>query len=369
MTLEKKYDNRIMSLGAERDVPLRGMNSLRMDVRAAYLLRIRSVAQLRELINSRCLGQRRFVILGGGSNVLLSGDIDGVVLKIELAGIRMDRETGDRVELQIAAGEDWPALVERVVHQGLGGIENLALVPGTAGAAPIQNIACYGHNLVDTLVSVQGLHLDSGEHRTFAAEECELGYRDSIFKHALKNRFIITAISLRLDKVPVLNTHYRSRYESVEDELARIATRPYRVQDVFQAVCNIRRRKLPDIETVGSAGSIFKNPIVSRSEYRALAKTCPGLHYYPVEHLDYSRLDRDREEIPERVKIPAAWLIDNMGWGGKRVGDCGIWPTQPLNIVNYGQASPRELIEFIESVKDEVFRSFGIRLENEVVRY
>lgn len=351
----------------EKNVSLKAMNTFGLDVRADRLVRIKTIAQLQSLISHGYLRDQPVVLLGGGSNVLFKGDVAALVLKIETKGIRVVKEDKRHIYLEAAAGEDWSMLVTHAVANGWGGIENLAGVPGTVGAAPVQNIACYGHNLHERLVCVDVVDLQSGAASRLNCSECRLGYRDSIFKHELRDRVAVSAIQLRLDKTPVLNTSYKSRYESVEQELARIADKPYQLRDVYQAILNIRGRKLPDITTVGSVGSVFKNPVVSRDDFLRIQALCPGIHHYPADQLSYAHLNSGTAEPPgEQVKIPAAWLIEDMGWAGKRVGSCGIWETQPINIVTYGDASPSELLEFIELVRAKVRGRYGVFLELEV---
>ena len=263
-------------------VSLGTMNTLRMDVRADRFCRILKTSDLTQLIAGGHLQNSRWFVLGGGSNVLFTQDFEGLILKMEIKGIWVANQDHDTVLLDVNAGEDWPDLVAHAVAKGWGGIENLALIPGTAGAAPVQNIAAYGHNLSDTLVSVEAVDTKSGETRRFTLDECQLGYRTSVFKGVLKNRYIITAIRLRLTRKPQLNTSYRSRYESIEQELAVISRPPYGVGDVYQAIVNIRRRKLPDVEDVGSAGSIFKNPVVTRETLLRIRETCPGITFLPA---------------------------------------------------------------------------------------
>lgn len=345
---------------------LKKYNSFRLDVCSQYFINVSSISQLRSIIKSDLFKSNTSVVIGGGSNILFSeSNFKGLVLKMDIKGINIFHEDAKNVCLEISAGENWPELVESVVKKEWGGIENLAMVPGTAGAAPVQNIACYGHNLNERLISVDALNIENGEVTEFSVEDCKLGYRESVFKNELKDRFIVTGIRLKLDKNPSLNISYKSRYESVEEELSRIAQKPYHIQDVYTAICNIRKRKLPDISKIGSAGSIFKNPVVSSSKYRQLQKMCPGLHFYPVENLSYHH--KYGTGIPKMVKIPAAWLIESMGWAGKRIGDCGIWKTQPLNIVNYGNATPKELFNFIKFVKHKIFDTYGVTVEKEIV--
>lgn len=298
---------------------------------------------------------------------MFSGDFKGIVIKVSIKGIKIIFEDEKAVYLEVGAGEDWPSLVDFTVSRGWGGIENLALVPGTAGAAPIQNIACYGHNLHETLVSVEVFDIKKNRVTTISASECKLGYRTSIFKTEFSGRNVIVKILLKLQKQPLLNTSYTSRYESINDELQKLTTPPYNVNDVFQAVVNIRSRKLPHVNEVGTVGSVFKNPVITTREYDNLKILCPNIQCYPRNNLIYDDSGADHENSDKSVKIPAAWLIDEMGWAGKRLGNCGVWPTQPLNLVNYGNASPSEYLAFMTMVKEAVYNKYSVFLEPEVV--
>ena len=348
-------------------VSLKKKNSLRFDVSSAYYAEVSTIESLRELLGNDIVRTHEIFVLGGGTNVLFSSDYQGVVIQVGIRGIEKIFEDEEYVHIEIGAGEDWPSVVEYAVTKGWGGIENLALVPGTAGAAPVQNIACYGHNLHETLLFVTALNIENGSKKVFSCAECNLEYRSSIFKNELKAQYVIVSIVLRLNKKPVLNTSYESRYESVENELVQLGPPPYTIKDVYQAIINIRKRKLPDIEKTGTVGSVFKNPLVSFEQFEKIRNICPDIHCYPERQLDYSSTNQYRKEKKNKVKIPAAWLIEEMGWAGKRIGNCGIWQTQPINIVNYGNATPEEYLGFIELVKDTVYNKYAIRLETEVV--
>lgn len=256
--------------------------------------------------------------------------------------------------------------MEEVVELGWGGIENLALIPGTVGAAPIQHIAAYGQNLKDVFVSLDALQMNDGSARSFKPQHCRFAYRDSVFRGELRGRYIVTAVRLRLMKQPVLVTSYNSRHGSLEDELARIASRPYTVRDVYRAVVDIRRRKLPDPAKVGSAGSFFKNPVVHRTKLLELRQRFPDLQVYPAAHLLYPGASDLAVEAHEHFKVPAGWLLEGCGLKGLRHGRCGLWPHQSLSIVNYGGASPQEILNLIELVRRRFFDEYGILLENEV---
>jgi UDP-N-acetylmuramate dehydrogenase len=347
------------------NVSLLRHHTFRLDVRARYFAEIRSPEELQHVTGGR-LRPGRLLILGRGANLLFSGDFDGLVLKMELLGKRVVSEDSESVLLDVAAGEDWPRLVTNVVRRGWGGIENLALVPGTVGAAPVQHIAAYGHNLRDVFVSLEAVSVKDGTTRRFSRDDCGFGYRESVFRRELRGAYVITSVRFRLDKHPALNTSYRSRYESLEDELAKVAREPYGVRDVYNAVVAIRRRKLPDIRRVGTAGSFFKNPEVSRDRYLALSRSLPGLPFHPVGELSYTVPGSAAAPVQDRVRVPAGWLIDQLGWKGKRVGHCGLWPQQALTVVNYGGASPQEVLDLVESIREAFLREYDIALENEV---
>ena len=351
----------------QHDFSLKKHNTLRLDVSTKFFAEVRSVPELKTLLSSSICANNEILFLGGGSNIVFSDDYNGIVIKVGIKGREILREDEKAVYLEVGAGEDWPSLVDFTSSRGWGGIENLALVPGTAGAAPIQNIACYGHNLHETLVSVEALDIKENKIITISASECRLGYRTSIFKTEFSGRYVIVKILLRLQKQPSLNTSYTSRYESIEGELQKIATPPYKVRDVFQAVVNIRLRKLPRIDSIGTVGSVFKNPVITRAEYDNLRLLCPNIHCYPKDNLMYGIAGTGPENLDKSVKIPAAWLIDEMGWAGKRLGNCGVWQTQPLNLVNYGDATPSEYLAFMHLVKEAVYNRYSVCLEPEVV--
>lgn len=338
-----------------------------MDVTSKFFMDIKSSLELEQAVRNKILAQDKILVLGGGSNILFTKDYPGTILKINIRGIQVVYDDEDFVHVKIGAGEDWSSFVEYAVSNGWGGVENLAMVPGTAGGAPVQNIACYGHNLHEDLYSVDVIMFSTGEKESFSAEQCNFGYRTSIFKEKLQGKCAIIAITLKLRKKPILNTSYKSRYESVEGELAKIKSPPYHIEDVYQAIINIRKRKLPSIYEVGTIGSVFKNPLITWDQLEVIKKVCPKIQYYPQDHLKYTLVANDGHDKEGKVKIPAAWLIEEMGWAGKRIGNCGIWKTQPLNIVNLGGASPDEYLSVVNMVKDAVFDRYAVMLETEVV--
>jgi len=350
----------------QENFPLKELNTFRLNVKARYFAVIDSEARLEKLIDEGIFRDGKFLILGGGSNVLFSSDYDGLVARMCLKGKRVVREDSSQVVLEVWGGEDWSDLVTHTVDRGWGGIENLAMVPGTVGAAPIQNIACYGQNLVDVFVSLDAVDLTTGTLKTFTKEVCAFSYRDSMFKGSEGKRYLVTKVRLSLSKSPVTDTSYHSRYDSIEDELKVLAHPPYTIRDVYRAVCTIRSRKLPDVREVGSAGSFFKNPVVSREKVIELRRVVSGLQVYPVDQLLYSQDSKGLADDSTHVKVPAGWLLEEMGWKGRRIGNCGLWPKHALIVVNYGGATPQELLAFVETVRQEFFQRYGIWLENEV---
>jgi UDP-N-acetylmuramate dehydrogenase len=350
----------------QENFPLKELNTFGLDVRARYFATIDSDGCLEALFDAGIFRERKFLILGHGSNVLFSSDYDGLVVRMSLRGKRVVREDPDRVLVEVWGGEDWSELVAYTVDRDWGGIENLAMVPGTVGAAPIQNIACYGQNLVDVFVSLDAVDLATGTLKTFTREECAFSYRESMFKRSAGKRYLVTKVRLSLSKNPVTDTSYHSRYDSIEDELRAGARPPYTIRDVYRAVCTIRTRKLPDVKEVGSAGSFFKNPVVTREKVGELRKMAPGLQVYPVDQLLYAQGAKVLVDDATHLKVPAGWLLEEMGWKGRRIGNCGLWPQHALIVVNYGGATPGELLDFVETVREAFSQRYGIRLENEV---
>jgi UDP-N-acetylmuramate dehydrogenase len=338
----------------EHNISLKPHNTFGLDIRAMALVRVRTLEELRiALVMGRDF--KRVLVLGGGSNMLLTQDIDGLVIKIELCGITITHETASNLDLECAAGEVWDDMVQKAVEQNWCGIENLSLIPGCIGAAPVQNIGAYGVELKDVLVSVQGMMRDSGEIRTFTQQECAFGYRDSIFKRELKDHIIITSVTMRLRKNPTaqdLNTSYGAIQQEIAAARPTATSDKYTLQDVSEAVRRIRQSKLPDPAVLGNAGSFFKNPEVLRDVYERIQTQFPAA---PAFMLDSGL-----------VKIPAGWLIEQCGWKGRRIGDAGMHTQQALVLVNYGNATGQDLVRVAGEVRASVQEKFGIRLETEV---
>jgi len=335
-----------MTHSFQTDVSLKLLNTFGIEALAARLLEIHSAEQLREQLP---LGSPPALILGGGSNVLLTGDVPGLVLLNRIMDIEVVEWAERSVVVSAGSGENWHDFVTWCLRADLGGVENLSLIPGTVGAAPIQNIGAYGVELRDTFEKLEAVELATGRLRTFTAAECRFGYRDSVFKGALKGKYFITRVFLRLTRAPyhVLKLDYGALHALLD----RPADKPPTIRDVSEAVIRIRRKKLPDPAHLGNAGSFFKNPIITRSRYEVLLERYPDLVAYPAG---------------AAVKIPAGWLIERCGWKGRRIGRVGCYEKQALVLVNYGGASGAEVEALARRIAASVEAAFGIRLEPEV---
>lgn len=323
------------------------LNTFHIDVRANKFIVVEKVNELDNLIDSVELLSGKFLILGGGSNILFTKDFDGTILHLSFIQLSEIKSDDNFVYIKAEAGMIWDELVKYSVERNLGGIENLAMIPGTVGAAPIQNIGAYGQELKDSLIEVEYYDLTDREIKTISNEKCEFGYRDSIFKKSLRNRFIITSLTLRLSKntSPVLN------YGNVANELSKSGIDKPTIKDVSNIIRKIRTEKLPDPNQIGNAGSFFKNPIIDENKFESIKEKYPDVPSFRQEN---------------KIKIPAAWLIEKSGMKGLRMGNVGTYPNQPLVIVNYGKASGKEMLEFAHLIQTAVFEKFQIQLEPEV---
>lgn len=339
-----------MSLELETDVPLRAFNTFGIEATARRLVRVRSARDVRLVVDHPEWGRSPKFILGGGSNVLFTRDIDdAVVVKTEIRGLRVLEDDAHSTLIEAGAGEPWHDVVIWALEQGFAGLENLALIPGTAGAAPVQNIGAYGLELSDRLESVDVVDFVTGRSATLPAAHCRLGYRDSIFKRELAGKSVITAIRLRLPKpwTPVAG------YADVARWLQRERISDPSPHDVFKAVCAIRTSKLPDPAQLGNAGSFFKNPVVNRTIRNEILEEHPDIVSYPLDDGTY--------------KLAAAWMIAACGWKGKTLGNAGVYEQQPLVLVNRGGATGANVLELARAVQDSVEQKFGLRLEPEPV--
>ena len=345
----------------EHNISLRPYNTFGLDVQARYFARFASADELRQLLLLPEVQASNKLILGGGSNLLFTQDFAGAVLKNEIHGLEILSEDADAdaetALVRAGAGESWHGLVEYALDQGLSGIENLSLIPGTVGAAPLQNIGAYGAELRDTFDCLEAVALATGELRVFTAGECGFGYRESVFKNVLKNQYVVTAVVLRLhQQARPAGYAPNVRYGAIAETLAEMGIEGDPTpQEVSRAVVHIRRSKLPDPAQVGNAGSFFKNPEVSQAKFDHLQSEYPGLPGYPV---------------PGGVKVPAGWLIERAGWKGMRrgpgAGTHGVHDRQALVLVHHGGASGNDLRQLAEEIISSVRLQFGIELQAEV---
>ena len=337
------------ALDIRRQAPLRDFNTFGLPATASVLVPVRSDADVRRVLDHPELGRAPKFVLGGGSNVVLTRDVDAVVLKVEVAGRRLVSQGDDAWVVEAGAGEDWHAFVAWTLEQGWPGLENLALIPGTVGAAPVQNIGAYGVELRDRFESLDAVDLVTGRSVTLDAGSCRFGYRDSVFKQGLAGKSFITRVRFRLPRPwqPVLG------YLDLERKVAETGiTRPD-PRTVFDWVCQIRRAKLPDPALIGNAGSFFKNPVVTAEQCRDIIGRDPEIVHYPMP--DGS------------VKLAAGWLIDACGWKGKAIGRAAVYERQALVLVNRGGATGAEVVTLARAIQESVYGRFGIRLEPEPV--
>ncbi|WP_341893042.1 UDP-N-acetylmuramate dehydrogenase [Variovorax sp. YR752] len=333
----------------ESGVSLKPFNTFGLPAVAQTLVRIKGDADVRRVVDHPELGLAPKFILGGGSNIILTHDMPQVVLKVEVRGMRLVEERADAWIVECGAGESWHDLVAWTLDQGCPGLENLALIPGTVGAAPVQNIGAYGLELKDRFESLDAVDLVTGRSVTLGAEICAFAYRDSVFKHSLAGRTLITRVRLRLPRPwqPVLG------YLDIERRMRESGVSNPSPRQLFDWVCAIRRAKLPDPALIGNAGSFFKNPVVTPEQCRDIIGRDPEIVHYPM---------------PDgTVKLAAGWMIDACGWKGKSVGQAAVYERQALVIVNRGGAIGSEVMTLARAIQESVYGRFGIRLEPEPV--
>jgi UDP-N-acetylmuramate dehydrogenase len=325
----------------ERSVSLKEYNTFGFEVGASLFCRISEVTQLKSMAKTTLFDLNNVFILGGGSNILFTTDYQGLVLHNELMGKEILQETNEYVCLKIGAGENWHQVVLHCIENGWGGIENLSLIPGTMGAAPIQNIGAYGSELKDVFYSLEAMDMRTGEIVEFDNTTCRFGYRDSIFKQEGKGRYFILNVTLKLSTHPIVNV----QYGDIQSWLETNNVSEPKIQDVSHAVIAIRQSKLPDPEVLGNCGSFFKNPVVPESLFHQLQEQYPDIRHFAA--------------IPGFIKLPAAWQ-------GFRLGDAGVHEKQALVLVNYGNATGSEILELATKIQSSVMQKFGVALEMEV---
>jgi UDP-N-acetylmuramate dehydrogenase len=336
----------------QENFPLKRYNTFGIDVTARYFSSFTSLDELTELLehnpSSRADSTLSTLILGGGSNILFTRDFNGLVLKNEMQGIEAINEDDRYAYVRAGGGVNWHRLVVHCINKGLGGIENLSLIPGNTGASPMQNIGAYGVEIKDVFFGLQAFHIKEKAVVEFDLDDCEFGYRESVFKTKFKNEFVIMNVTLKLSKQPVFNISYGA----IQQELQSMGVRELSLQSVSQAVINIRRSKLPDPAEIGNAGSFFKNPETSADNFQLLKNEFPGIIGYTLPG--------------GNIKLAAGWLIEQCGWKGYRKGDAGCHAKQALVLVNYGSAKGEEIYSLSTQIIESVREKFGVTLEREV---
>ena len=323
--------------------PLKEFNTFGIDAKSRFFASIDSITELKEILATDIAKINPVLILGGGSNILFTTDYPGLIILNKIVGIEIIDETETSATVAAGGGVVWQDLVDFTLDKNLGGIENLSLIPGCLGAAPIQNIGAYGVELKDVLTSLEAIDLSSTQLSTFSNAECDFGYRDSIFKKELKDKFLITKVMLKLSKQPEINTSYGA----INDVLQSKGISNPSIRDVSNAVIEIRQSKLPDPSQLGNAGSFFKNPIIDNIDFEGLKLNFPDIPGYVNGN---------------EVKVPAAWLIEQCGWKGKRLGSIGVHEKQPLVLVNYGDGTGQEIKSLAKDIQESVAVKFGIEL-------
>jgi len=327
--------------------PLKPYNTFSIDAKARFFNSFSFVEELEEKL--MMYSEYPILILGGGSNILFTKDYDGAVLKNEIKGIELQHEDADHVYVKVGAGENWHQFVLYCIKHNWAGVENLSLIPGNIGASPIQNIGAYGVELDDVFWSLEAFHLSERKIHTFTATDCEFGYRDSIFKNRYKNEFAILSVTFQLKKKPI----YHVSYGAITEELEKMGVKDLSIKAISQAVISIRSSKLPDPQKIANAGSFFKNPEVPTSKYEELKLEFPSIVAYPLAKGPV-------------VKLAAGWMIEQCGWKGYRKGDAGCHAKQALVLVNYGNATGKEIYDLSEEILQSVKNKFDIVLEREV---
>ena len=330
----------------KNNITLKPFNTFGIDVKATEFASINSIQELRDVLNTN---PTDLLILGGGSNMLLTKDVEALILQINLKGISVISRSENSVQIEVAAGENWHELVCWCLNENFGGLENLSLIPGNVGTAPIQNIGAYGVELKDSFVSCEALNIKTKELRTFTKEECQFGYRNSIFKQELKGLYIITSVVFELSNQ---EHSLKTNYGAIETELQNYGIKTPTIQDISKAVISIRNSKLPDPKIIGNSGSFFKNPVVTYSKFEILQTLFPQIQHYKIS--------------TDVVKIPAGWLIDTAGFKGKTFGNFGVHAKQALVLVNYGGASGMDILNLSIQIQKAVKFIFDIDLETEV---
>lgn len=332
-------------MNIQENISLKAFNTFGIDATAKRFVSITSVYHLQELLKK----EKNIFLISGGSNMLLTKNIEQLVVHLDCKGISIDKEDEDFVYLTVNSGENWHDFVLFCVEQNYGGVENLSLIPGNVGTCPIQNIGAYGVEVKDVITKVEAVELASTKLHTFANKDCKFGYRNSIFKNEAKNKYAITSVSFKLTKQ---NHTLNTSYGAIETELASKNITNPSLKEVSNAVIAIRKSKLPDPKKIGNSGSFFKNPVISKSHFLELQNQYPNIPSYIISE--------------DEIKVPAGWLIETAGFKGKRFGNYGVHEKQALVLVNYGNATGKEIYALAQKIKETILNQFSIHLEIEV---
>lgn len=331
----------------QENISLKPFTTFGIDKKAKYFTTVGTLSELKSALLIAKEKHLPVFILGGGSNILLTRDIEGLVIKLEIKGISLVKEEGDQLWVEVGAGEMWHELVLHSIAQDWAGLENLSLIPGTVGASPMQNIGAYGVEIKDVFDSLQAMHRETLEMHSFDTEACQFGYRESVFKQTFKDQYVITSVTFRLSRTP----NFHLEYGAIREVLAASGIDQPSIRAISDAVIQIRQSKLPDPKEIGNAGSFFKNPTLPTTQFDTLKATYPNIPGYPSK---------------EGVKVAAGWLIEQAGWKGKRIGDVGVHAKQALVLVNYGKGSGEEIKSLSQQIQASVHEKFGIQLHPEV---
>jgi UDP-N-acetylmuramate dehydrogenase len=334
-------------MNIQENISLKSLNTFGFDNSARFFTAADTIESLKKALSWAKENGQNVLILGGGSNILLTGDFNGLVIKVELKGIHPIRENEEHIWVKVGAGEVWQDWVAHAIGQNWAGIENLSLIPGTVGASPMQNIGAYGVEIKETFDSLEALNRTTLEVESYSAQACQFGYRESIFKNKLKDQYVICSVTFRLKKIP----DFRVDYGAIQDVLREKGVTDLSLKAVSDAVIEIRKSKLPDPNEIGNAGSFFKNPTISTSQFNELQSLFPQIPGYPNE---------------DGIKVPAGWLIEQAGWKGKQFGKVGVHDKQALVLVNYGDGNGVEIKRLAEKIMLSVREKFGIELSPEV---
>ncbi|TFV97780.1 UDP-N-acetylmuramate dehydrogenase [Algoriphagus kandeliae] len=334
-------------MNIQENISLKPYNSFGLDKKARFFTAVESIDDLREALEFANRKKISVIILGGGSNILLTKDLEALVIKIDLKGIHVLEENDESLLVEVGAGEVWHEWVQYAIKNNWAGLENLSLIPGTVGASPMQNIGAYGVEVQDVFHSLKAFNRNTLSVEIFTAEQCEFGYRESVFKHKLKDQYVICSVTFKLSKEPIFQTEYGAIRETLKEMNVTETT----IQAISEAVVKIRQSKLPDPKVIGNAGSFFKNPTVDFEVYEEIKKSYPSVPGYPQE---------------QGIKIPAGWLIEQAGWKGFKKGQIGVHDKQALVLVNFGEGDGKEIAQLASEIQKSVQEKFGIQLTPEV---